>query len=484
MSNNAKEDFFMRQFICIALCFGMLLFLFSGCRKTNTPDHTTNTGISSEDHTTASTTAEASDIEETLENTEASETAATPPLPTEVDTQTPTNTPADNVPATPKPGDSGPVKPTVYVPSSNAIAGGKWDGGPIIWEITSDGVLTFSGNHHIQGKPSYIWMDYADIITKVVFKEGIETIPPNAFKGMSNITTIELCSTLTVIYNSAFENCTALTSVTIPQNLNIISMFAFSGCTGLKSVSFAPGCTLKEIKDYAFMGSGLQSFTAPASLRTIGIQAFANCTSLNSVRLEGGINEIFARAFEGCTGLEHLVLGSSITYAGGHVFRNCNALKSLEYNTPVRIEFTGYTQLNKLVIGGTRTRTGCFKGCTALTSVTLNPNITEISPLAFCDCRSLTSITLPASLQIIGSGAFRDSGLTSITIPAQVTKIGFSSLAHAPLNEVIFTGNAPSFDIHTSFYSVSTTVYYPEGNDTWTKDVLQNYGGTLTWVAK
>ena len=30
---------------------------------------------------------------------------------------------------------------------------------------------------------------------------------------------------------------------------------------------------------------------------------------------------------------------------------------------------------------------------------------------------------------------------------------------------------------------VTATAYYPEGNPTWTSDVLQNYGGKLTWVS-
>ena len=28
-----------------------------------------------------------------------------------------------------------------------------------------------------------------------------------------------------------------------------------------------------------------------------------------------------------------------------------------------------------------------------------------------------------------------------------------------------------------------TTAYCPAGNDTWTEDVMQNYGGDITWIA-
>jgi hypothetical protein len=33
------------------------------------------------------------------------------------------------------------------------------------------------------------------------------------------------------------------------------------------------------------------------------------------------------------------------------------------------------------------------------------------------------------------------------------------------------------------FYYVTATAYYPAGNETWTDDVRQNHGGTITWVA-
>ena len=46
-------------------------------------------------------------------------------------------------------------------PSNDAdvLAGGLWDGGPVTWEITADGVLTIEGNRSVQPKKTYIWWD-------------------------------------------------------------------------------------------------------------------------------------------------------------------------------------------------------------------------------------------------------------------------------------------------------------------------------------
>jgi hypothetical protein len=47
---------------------------------------------------------------------------------------------------------------------------------------------------------------------------------------------------------------------------------------------------------------------------------------------------------------------------------------------------------------------------------------------------------------------------------------------------VYFTGDAPKIDKYTFYVDIEATCYYPAGNRTWTEDVLQNYGGKLTWV--
>lgn len=48
-----------------------------------------------------------------------------------------------------------------------------------------------------------------------------------------------------------------------------------------------------------------------------------------------------------------------------------------------------------------------------------------------------------------------------------------------------FTGDAPVFGntYNSLFSSVTATAYYPAGNQTWTEDVMQDYGGDITWVA-
>ena len=368
--------------------------------------------------------------------------------------------------------------------SDGVIAGGLWDGGPVTWEITSDGVLTIAGNRSIQAKQKYIWWEYGDTVTKVVIGEGITNVPESAFLGMENLREVSLSNTIKTIDEGAFSHCSALTTITIPASVETIESSAFSHCTALTTVSFASGGAGLNIGRYAFAGSGLTFFTAPSHLRTIDSYAFTKCMQLQTICLEGGISTVNARAFEECSALQHLVLGQSITDCGGYVFNGCNAITTVENYSPCLFdEFIHMPNLTTVVVGGSRTSTGRFYGCPKLTNVTIGGNIATISDLAFERCSALTSVTIPNTVTTIGDSAFRGTGLTSIIIPASVSAIGSRVFVDTPLDEIAFTGNMPAMD-DSSLSGIFGTAYYPAANPTWTPETLQNYGALITWVAQ
>ncbi|MCD8004010.1 MAG: InlB B-repeat-containing protein, partial [Clostridia bacterium] len=73
------------------------------------------------------------------------------------------------------------------------------------------------------------------------------------------------------------------------------------------------------------------------------------------------------------------------------------------------------------------------------------------------------------------------TGLESIVIPAGVTSIGSMAFFYcASLGEITFEGDAPSI-ASDAFYGVTATAYCLANNSTWTEDVMQNYGGEITW---
>ena len=50
------------------------------------------------------------------------------------------------------------------------------------------------------------------------------------------------------------------------------------------------------------------------------------------------------------------------------------------------------------------------------------------------------------------------------------------------LHQITFLGDAPAIG-SGAFNRITATACYPGGNATWTAEVMQNYGGTITWTA-
>jgi len=125
------------------------------------------------------------------------------------------------------------------VPEVTVTASGTYGDG-LTWVLTSDGVLTISGDGAISGTSAsgYPWNTYASAITKAVLEEGITAIGDWAFYYCSAMESVSLPDSLTTINYGAFCFCSALTEVTIPANVILVNSNGFSQCTGLKTVTF------------------------------------------------------------------------------------------------------------------------------------------------------------------------------------------------------------------------------------------------------
>ena len=100
----------------------------------------------------------------------------------------------------------------------------------------------------------------------------------------------------------------------------------------------------------------------------------------------------------------------------------------------------GFTALTEVVLADTVTDIGeySFSGCTALSSIDLS-NVTSIRANAMRDDTALSDITLSPNLKVIGYQAFRGSGAngSSISIPESVTEIGFRAFSNAKFTNML-----------------------------------------------
>ena len=237
---------------------------------------------------------------------------------------------------------------------------------------------------------------------------------------VSSIKTVVIENGVTSIGRSAFQACTSLTNITIPDSVTGIGRSAFQACTSLTNITIPDSVT--SIGSWAFGGcTNLTNVTIPDSVTSIGNGAFYNCTSLTNIMIPDSVTSIAVWAFQDCTSLTNITIPDSVTSIGK----------------------------------------GAFDGCTSLTNVTIPDGVKSIGEDAFWKCTSLTNITIPDGVTSIGNHAFYlCTKLTTIT----------------------FAGSPPTFGSDV-FHDVTATVtYLPVESFGWTSNVMQNYGGTLTWV--
>jgi len=102
---------------------------------------------------------------------------------------------------------------------------------------------------------------------------------------------------------------------------------------------------------------------------------------------------------------------TSISAASGTIL----APSALSNNTTIQlVDLSNATNISTIPAG-------TFKGCTALTNITLPVTVTTIDASAFSGCSALATITIPGTVTIIGARALDGSALASITLSGKVT---------------------------------------------------------------
>lgn len=100
-----------------------------------------------------------------------------------------------------------------------------------------------------------------------------------------------------------------------------------------------------------------------------------------------------------------------------------------------------------------------FRGCQALTSITLPNTLIDVKSTAFRDCSSLLSVVLPNRVESIGSNIFYDcSSLESLHIPASVKSTGSNMFRGCNKLHIVVDANNQNFSsLDGSFFNKSQT---------------------------
>lgn len=281
-------------------------------------------------------------------------------------------------------------------------------------------------------------------------KYKVTAFGDDCFNGCTNLTGIELPSTLVSLGDYCFRNCWKLDQVSMPKSLTSIGISCFNGCRGLTDVVIGKsvttlgdscfyGCydmtsislpeTLKSLGNRCFQGCyELASITLPTSVTTLGNNCFNDCRGLKHIDLSPSTKTISHNCFDGCNNLTDVTIPEGVTTLDNGCFANCTRLKYITLpNTLTTIKWQAFiycSGLKKVDLPNSVTSlgVGCFSYCSSLKEVTLSTSLTSLPEKCFWRCDSLDNVTIPESVKSLGNRCFEDClSLTKIAIPKSVT---------------------------------------------------------------
>ena len=295
----------------------------------------------------------------------------------------------------------------------------------------------------------------------VVIPNSVTTIGDEAFKGCTNLTSIEIPNSVTTIGNSAFYNCKGLNLLNIPESVATIGTDAFNDIDMIFYAGKATGApwgaynVIRVVRDGYFLYAdstkscivdylGSDSVVViPNSVTAIGDEAFKGCTNLTAIEIPNSVTTIGASAFYNCKGLNLMDVPESVATIGKNAFYG---IDTIFYAGKATGEPWGASKVIRGVRDGYFLYADSTKSCIVdylgSDSVVVIPNsVTAIGDEAFKGCTNLTAIEIPNSVTTIGASAFYNcKGLNLMDVPESVATI--EKNAFYGIDTIFYAGKA------------------------------------------
>lgn len=315
-------------------------------------------------------------------------------------------------------------------------------------------------------------------ITSISIPSSVSVIGEGAFYYCTELADISISDGLKTISEDAFWSCYSISEVLIPKSVTTIEKSAFDFCNSLENIivssdnqtySSVNGVLFNKNKTNIILypkGKKSTSYTIPNTVVTIEDYALYSCDNLTNVIIPDSVTSIGEDSFGSCNSLESIQIGSNVKTIGESAFYYCNSLLSVTIPNSV-------TTIGK----------SAFSQCFNLVDLTLGNGIITIGDYAFWRCSAIKEVTIPGNVTSIGDNAFYACySLTSITFPSNITTIGYYSFAYCDsLCSIILPESINSID-DGAFYDCTslTDVYYFGTQSQWANIVIGDDNESLT----
>ena len=300
---------------------------------------------------------------------------------------------------------------------------------------------------HVNGKPvkviSGFWLAHSKA---VLIPDTVETIQAGAFYGCSSLESVYIPASVKEIlidegsYAGYMFSGSKANFYVDKANLNFVSDNGSLYTKDYKTLliaGYSTNLSIQEGTEYiggyaiSIAGKHLKTVSIPSSLKEIGEGAFAGCSELKEVTVFEGVQSIGDKAFSGCYKLTAISLPSSVKSIGNSAFSGCgfkqfsipSGVESIGeqilYNTPVETIVVDSSNKNfvaennvlytkdysRLLVvapsysGGFVVReevisidSNAFYNCTAITSLTIGKNVTDLREAGFDSCKALETV--------------------------------------------------------------------------------------------
>ena len=295
-------------------------------------------------------------------------------------------------------------------------------------------------------------------INKVIIGKGVTNIAANAFYS-TDIETIEFAEGGTApltIETNGFRNLRKLTTLKLPARLTTIGNIKdFDSFTSLTNLSVEAGGTIYSSKNNMLCdGLGTTILYVPVTFKGvfepqvgitgIGPAVFANNPRVTEVIIPAYVTNISAEAFKGCAAL------TKVTINGGRTSVLNIGESAFDGSSINDLIFEGATTLDAgAVVLGKNSFANCVKLDTV--DVKAGANIASIGYGAFSGCTAIEALSFDANAQVsaIGDSAFSGCvGLLEFTLHKTTASVGsyaFSGCDHLATFAFAEGGSAIAF---------------------------------------